>query len=262
MKAKTWKCTLVAIMFLFSTGILEAAKLKLGGTEWSPYIGSQLKNHGIAAEIVAQIFKHAGHEVEFVFFPWKRTQLLVKDGDLDGLAIAWFTEERAKTMAYSIPYINTAIFLIKRKDDPFIYNKIEDLEGKNVGVLRGYGYLKKIESDKIQKSIVNSLDQNLLKLVKKRIDLTMEEKLNAEKILASMPKEVQNALTFLEKPFEVKELHITLSKNIPNHQELLNDFNTALASMVKDGSYQHLIDNLSPSPLSIDQTRIAELKQQ
>ncbi|MBU1345079.1 MAG: transporter substrate-binding domain-containing protein [Proteobacteria bacterium] len=251
---------LIVIAFLFSSSTLGAVELKLGGTEWSPYIGFELKNHGIAAEIVTKIFQRAGHKVEFKFYPWARTQHLVKTGELDGLAIAWYTEERAKTMVYSIPYVNTAIVLIKQKDDPFVYNKIEDLEGKNIGVILGYGYLKKIESDKIQKTFVKSLEQNLLKLANKRIDLTMEEKLNAQRIIASLPEKTQNSLIIIENPFEEKELHITLSKSIQNHKELLNDFNAALASMIKDGSYQHMINSMTYKPLSIHKYRIEELK--
>ncbi len=246
------KHTLILIIFLFFSSTLDAAELKMGGTEWSPYIGRELKDHGIAAEIVTKIFQNAGHGVEFMFFPWKRTQVLVKAGKLDGLAIAWYTKERAETMCYSLPYINTAIVLIKHKNDPFVYNKIDDLEGKNIGVIRGYGYLKKIESDKIQKSFVSSLEQNLRKVVKGRIDLTLEEKLNAEKTIALLPQEIQTALTIIEKPFEIKKLHITLSKQIPNHQQLIDDFNTALTSMVKDGSYQQMLDTLKQKPLGIN----------
>lgn len=244
--------TLIVIIFLFFSSTLGAAELRMGGTEWSPYIGRELKNHGIAAEIVTQIFRSAGHGVQFVFFPWKRTQFLVKSGKLDGLAIAWYTKERAETMVYSIPYINTAIVLIKHKNDPFVYNKINDLEGKNIGVLRGYGYLEKIQSDKIQKSVVNSLEQNLRMIVNGRIDLTLEEKLNVENTIASLPQEIQTALTIIENPLEVKKLHITLSKQIPNHQQLIDDFNTALTAMIKDGSYRQMIDNLAQKPLGIN----------
>ncbi len=84
--------------FLFSVSTASADNLKLGGTEWPPYIGSNLKKQGIAAEIVTRIFKRAGHEVEFLFYPWKRTQVFVKTGKLDGLAIAWYTEKRTETM--------------------------------------------------------------------------------------------------------------------------------------------------------------------
>ncbi len=239
------KHILIVVISLFLSRPLGAAQLKMGGTEWPPYIGRKLKNHGIAAEIVTRIFHNAGHRVEFVFFPWKRTQFLVKAGKLDGLAIAWYTKERAETMVYSIPYINTAIVLIKHKNDPFVYNNINDLEGKNIGVIRGYGYLEKIKSSKIQKSVVSSLEQNLRKLVKGRIDLTIEEKLNAENAIASLPQEIQKALTIIENPFEVKKLHLTLSKQILNHQQLIDDFNTALTAMVKDGSYQQMLDKLT-----------------
>ncbi|MCP3940023.1 MAG: amino acid ABC transporter substrate-binding protein [Desulfobacteraceae bacterium] len=245
------KYALIVIIFLFLNSTLGAAELKMGGTEWSPYMGKELKNYGIASEIVTRIFNRAGHKVQFMFFPWKRTQILVKTGELDGLAIAWFTKERAKTMVYSIPYINTAIVLIKRKNDPFVYNNIKDLYGKNIGVIIGYGYLKKIESDKIQKTFVKSLKQNLQKLANGRIDLTMEEKLNAQKTIAVMPKEVQDSLTIVENPFEIKELHITLSKKLPNHKKLIDDFNTALTSMIKDGSYQQMIKRLTRRALGI-----------
>lgn len=252
--------TLIVIAIVFSTSLLGAVELKLGGTEWSPYMGKGIKNHGIAAEIVNQIFARAGHTIEFKFFPWKRTQHLVKNGDLDGLAIAWLTEERAKTMGYSLPYVNTAIVLIKRKDNPFVYHKIEDLEGKHIGVIMGYGYLKKIESDKIQKSFVKSLKNNLLKLVNNRIDLTMEEELNAKKTIAIMPEDVQKTVTIMKNPFEIKGLHITLSKSIPHYKKLIKDFNAALISMLEDGSYHDMINNLQHKPLGVDLDKIRALE--
>ncbi len=247
-----WIHTLIFFtIFLDFNNPVEGAELKMGGTEWSPYMGSELQHHGIAAQIVTQIFSQTGHQVEFKFFPWKRTQVLVKTGQLDGLAIAWFTKERAETMVYSKPYIRTAIVLIKRKDDPFAYNGIQDLDGKNIGVIMGYGYLKKIQSSKIQKSFVKTLEQNLRKLAGGRIDLTMEEKINAQITIASMPREIQAALTIIENPFETKELHITLSKNIPQHQALLDNFNRVLAAMIKDGRYQRMLDHLDPTPLGV-----------
>lgn len=248
----------IIIAFMFSCNALSATELKMGGTEWPPYIGSKLPNHGIAAEIVSQIFERAGHSVEFFFFPWKRTQHLVTTGELDGLAVAWYTEERSKTMGYSIPYVNTAIVLIKRKSDPFIFNRLEDLEGKKIGVLGGYGYLKKIESEKIQKSFVNSFKQNLHKLVNQRIDLTLEENLNARKIISLMPKKIQDSVTIIENPFEVKELHITLSKNVPNYERILEDFNIALRAMIQDGSYQRMLNRFTYKPLPIDKKHVSE----
>lgn len=243
------------VVLLFYTSMAGAVEIKLGGTEWAPYMGKNIKNHGIAAQIVTQIFARAGHGVKFSFYPWKRTQHLVKTGKLDGLAIAWFTRERAKTMGYSRPYVNTAIVLIKRKSDPFVYNQIEDLHGKLMGVILGYGYLKKIESEKIGKEFVKTLYSNLTKLERKRIDLTMEEKLNAEKIMATLPEEIQNKLVIMDTPFEVKALHMTLSRKLPNHGALLKDFDEALADMLKDGTYQLMLDNLSQKPLAVGQEK-------
>ncbi len=154
-------------------------------------------------------------------------------------------------MAYSTPYLNTAVVLIKRRDDPFVFNNIQDLEGKNMGVILGYGYLKKIESANIRKSFVKSLEQNLLKLVIGRIDLTMEEKLNAESVISLMPETVRDSVTIIDKPLEVKELHITLSRKTPNYQKLLDDFNNALKTMVDDGSYHRTLHSFQFPPLPV-----------
>jgi polar amino acid transport system substrate-binding protein len=240
---------IIILLVLCFSCRLTAQELKLGGTEWPPYVGKDIEQNGIAAQIVTRIFARAGHDARFLFYPWSRTQEFVKRGELDGLGIAWFTEERAKTMVYSRPYINTAIVLVKRETDPFIYTDIQDLHGKIMGVILGYGYLKKIESAKIEKRFVKSLRQNLMKLANHRIDLTMEEKLNAQIILSGMPEEIQNKLTIVETPFEVKPLHITLSKSIPNHKELINDFDRALSSMIEDGTYQDMLDGFRFSPL-------------
>lgn len=246
---------IIAVLLLAAP--LMAVELKLGGTEWSPYMGSQIKNHGIAAEIVSKIVRRAGHRVTFFFYPWTRTQHLVRTGELDGLGIAWFTEERAKTMAYTDPYVNTAIVLIKRRDDPFVYRTVSDLEGKTIGVILGYGYLKKIESDKIKKSFVKSLRQNLFKLVNHRIDLTMEEKLNAEIVLSTMPAHIQHGVRIMETPFEVKPLHMTLSKNVENYGAIIRDINEALAAMLMDGSYGKMIEGLRFKPMKITGNRIS-----
>ena len=240
------------LLLLSLSSTIVAAELRLGGTEWPPYMGSELKGHGIAAIMVTEIFKRAGHKVRFVFFPWQRTQLYVRDGKLAGLAIAWYTQERTRAMTYSHPYLQTAIVLIKRREDPFVYRRLEDLYGKNIGVIIGYGYLKKIESEKIRKSFVSSLQQNLLKLIRKRIDLTIEEKLNALNVMSQMPDETRRSLAILERPLEVKRLHITISKNIPNADQLLQDFNDALVAMLEDGSYHRLIGNFRHRPLPVD----------
>ncbi len=243
------KHCLIAIFCVLLCNTATAQELKLGGTEWPPYMGSQIEKNGIAAQIVTHILSKAGYQAKFLFYPWSRTQLYVKTKALDGLGIAWFTKERARTMVYSKPYINTAIVLVKRKADPFVYRNIQDLEGKTMGVILGYGYLKKIESDKIIKEFVASFRQNLMKLVNNRIDLTIEEKLNAQTIMATMPPEIQAQLTIIEKPFEVKPLHITLSKSMSNHTDIIASFNRELANMLEDGSYETLLNSFIFPPL-------------
>ncbi len=225
--------------------------LRFAATEWPPYTGSNLRGGGLAAEIVTAAFKRVGYRVEFVVRPWLRAQKMVENGQLDGMGIAWYTDERAATMAYSRPYLKTEIVLIKHRDDYASYEEPDDLNNKHFSILRGYGYLNLVQSDSIRTTVLDSLEQSFEMLANKRIDLTLEEKLNAQHRLSFLPAQTRNVIAFVPRPLEIKDLHITISHNNKDYERIISDFNRGLELIIEDGSYRGFFQSYQTLPLGV-----------
>lgn len=227
--------------------------LRLAATEWPPYTSSNLPGSGLAAEIVAAAFRQVGYRVEYVVRPWLRAQRMVQNGELDGMGIAWYTDERAATMAYSRPFLRTEIVLIKHRDDDTVYDHPDHLNNKHFSVLRGYGYLNLVQSESIRTTVLDNLEQSFEMLASKRIDLTLEEKLNAQYRLSFLAPSIRRLIAFAPRPLEVKDLHITISRKHPHYEQIIADFNRGLGQIIADGSYQALLQSYQPrlTPLGV-----------
>ena len=225
--------------------------LKLAATEWPPYTGENLSNGGLAAEIVTAAFNQVGYRATFVVAPWARAQMMVKEGQLDGLGIAWYTDKRAKTMAYSQPFLKTEIVLIKHKDDLERYQTPDDLEDKHFSILRGYGYTNLLPLDSIQTTVLDSLEQSLQMLVNRRIDLTIEDKLNARYHLSHLPEQTQEKIAFVPQPLKINNLHITISRSKKNHALTISDFNRGLELILQNGTYHKILNAYDTPSLAI-----------
>ncbi|MEE9297196.1 MAG: amino acid ABC transporter substrate-binding protein, partial [Phycisphaerae bacterium] len=58
--------------------------IRLTNGEWQPYLSKDSPHHGFASHIVTEAFALVGVEVEYGFFPWKRSFKLAKEGTWDG----------------------------------------------------------------------------------------------------------------------------------------------------------------------------------
>lgn len=92
---------------------------------------------GFEAEIVAELAKRLGREIEFKQNNWEGLVEGLKRGDCDfivnGLEI---TEDRARVVRFSRPYYITAQVIAVRREVEDV-SRLEDLEGKRVGSLAG-----------------------------------------------------------------------------------------------------------------------------
>ncbi|WP_165840135.1 substrate-binding periplasmic protein [Motiliproteus coralliicola] len=223
--------------------------LKLAATEWAPYTSVTLASGGVASELVTAAFNQVGYDVEVMVYPWQRAQHMVKQGVLDGMAIAWYTEERNLRMLYSRPYLKTEIVLLKHRSDLNTYGD-EEMEGKLFAVMRGYGYLGSIPAKHYRTSVSDSLEQSLLMLGRKRVDLVLEERLQAHHKLALLPRIDRDKIHF-GRSLEVRPLHLTISRGHPQHRQIIDDFNRGLALLIERGEYARILANYEPAPLSV-----------
>lgn len=220
----------------FSPAFSSDRVIKLATLNWSPYVEERLENYGFVSEIVKEVFNKAGYRVDIHFMPWARVLADVKSGIYDAMYPAYYSDERNRIYAMTKSISNGPLVFYKCKDRDITYHSLSDLKNYTIGVVRGYVNTKEFDAaDYLNKKIVSSDKQNLLKLVTHRIDLVVIDKFTAQMIIKTDIPHAAGKLNFVDPPLENKTLHVGFSRNIADYPKLLEDFNQALAEMVQSG---------------------------
>ncbi|MCG8687924.1 MAG: transporter substrate-binding domain-containing protein [Desulfobacterales bacterium] len=167
--------TMIALMFS-STAFAE--KLVIGmATAFKPYNYSQEKQWtGIDVEIIEEVFRRLGINVEFREYPWARVLLMAEVGKIDGILSVYCNDRHSFLENTNEPSYSVKISFFSLKTDNPKITELDDFNGKSVGVNRGNYYAKYIENyEKIK--IFKSVDVKMLvrQLYKKRIDFALHE---------------------------------------------------------------------------------------
>lgn len=232
---------LVTAALAFSSNLV-ARELVVGASPWPPYDGEELPQKGMSNAIVGAAFERAGYELRYVFDMFPRVLEGARMGVYDFLPAAWYTDDRARDLAFSEPYLVTEVRFLKRKDSKIKFNQLSDLEGYMIGVVRDYAYGEEFNSAPgLVRINSNFVVQNLFKLAQRQIDLTVgDQRVLTWELSRQMP-ETMNQLEFLPKPLDQRDLHIAVSLQNKDHKTIVADFNKAIAAMKKDGSYERIV---------------------
>jgi len=209
---------------------------------WPPYSDENLPEQGLAIDLVSTALKRAGYTPHVRVDSLERILEGGKTGDYDVFATPWYTMDRDQYLDFSQPYLESHICFIKRKDSAFEYTGFDDLEGMTIGVIKDYAYDEDFnQSPAIKKVDESSLLRNLQKLIEKEIDLTLDdERVLRYQIKRFMPGNTAG-LEILEKPLVVRGVNIGVSRKNPNHAKIVADFNSAIAVMKQDGTYDRVL---------------------
>jgi polar amino acid transport system substrate-binding protein len=227
--------------------------VSLATLEWPPYTGKNLVNNGFTAEIVGAAFQAVEVETKTTFLPWSRGLKEVSEGRIDAIYPAYYSRERLEAYTFSSPFISGPLVFIKRKETQVDFEELQDLKQYSIGVVHGYVNTPEFdEADFLNKKAVKSDEQNIVKLIKGRLDLAVVDKFTALNILATKYPESLGKLDFVTKPLEEKPLHVMCSKMSDRQQELCSMFNRGLILIKKNGKYQKIIERIQNETESIE----------
>ncbi|MBL1375776.1 transporter substrate-binding domain-containing protein [Zobellella iuensis] len=208
---------------------------------WPPFVTDDQAMPGVSVEILAAALKTQGMEVDFKIMPWSRALEETSKGRLDLLPATWFTQERTEYLVYSESYLENELSFIKRADDGFEFTDISSLNGKSVGVVRGYGYGDEfLSAANFNKPEANDLVSNLKKLMAQRIDLTLEDKLVALSSMKEAGLESQD-FAFSSTALSTNPLHVTSGKANPNSTLYIEAYNRGLAEIKSNGTFDAIL---------------------
>jgi polar amino acid transport system substrate-binding protein len=116
-------------------GLTSGAELKFNTQDFAPFnyeVGGVVS--GPAADIIRKTCSELKFECSLHLLPWRRAQDEVANGIAHGLFVIGWNEERAKSLYFSPPILNTEYGFFVRNDNPLKFKQNADVKGYTVGV--------------------------------------------------------------------------------------------------------------------------------
>lgn len=233
------------VSLVFADG-RETVRIAVG--EWPPYLSENAPHYGVAAHITREAFLASGVDVEFEFLPWARVLVYVENGEFDA-SIMWVkTEEREETLHFSeVMLVGEAVFFYNR-ENPLVWNRIEDLSNKLFGGLLSASYpwfdAARAEGIPIEMELVTSEQLNVAKLLAQHIDAYAMDKLVGLHLLQSNFPTRQDQIAYDLKPVEAWPYRLIFTKS-PRGEALANVFNQGLSSVQERGDVTIYLNNVA-----------------
>lgn len=166
----------ILVFYIFINLSIYSQTINLTNGEWPPYFSQNMKNYGIASNIITQAFENENIKVNYGFFPWKRSIELAKSTKWNG-TVGWTkTPEREKDFYFSEePIFKGKVVFFTLKSDYFSWNSFDDLKNYKIGITNGYSYGNifnfYLDNKTLNIEVANEDILNFKKLFSKRIDL-------------------------------------------------------------------------------------------
>ena len=198
------------------------------------------KPAGVYPALIAAAMSKAGVAITMEAKPWKRALSEIDEGK-SGIGGIYKNNERAQKYDFSEPILteNTAVYFNKSK--PIDFKTVADLNGKKVGVIRGWSYGDAFDAARkagtISTEETSSDYSNLMMLAKGRVDAVLAiEEAGEAAIAAANLADIEQGKTFLAS----NKVHLAFAKSA-KQTDTLGRFNKAIAAMKQDGSLDKIV---------------------
>lgn len=202
---------------------------------------------GIYPALIREAFQRMGEDIQLSALPWKRA-LNDVDRGLVGIGGLYKTKTRVAVLDFSDRLFEEVIQIYVVQGKSFPYDGIRSLYGRKIGVLRGWSYGEEFDAavaaGKIKIEEVSGDMQNFEKLAAGRLDIVLAIRESAEIVISSGG--LKDKIEPLPSPLITSPAYLAFAKS-GNKTGLLARFNTTLATMHGDGSYDRIVAAISSS---------------
>lgn len=234
---------LLLVLFCVSAVTFGQDTVKIASGEWAPFVSKNLKFDGVVSRIIKEAFELEGYDVQFGYFPWKRSYQFTIDNEWHATPCWARNPEREGLFLFSkAPIAISQPVFFHLKDTNFDWEKIEDLGDYTIGGTIGYNYSDEfkqaLEDGIIKVERANSDDMNVKKLLGGRFEIfPMNLDIGIELIRSMAEKgeitqEELESITWHPKPLVVQNLYLLFSRE---NLHLLNVFNRGFKKLFDQG---------------------------
>ncbi len=221
-------------------------KIRITNGEWPPYLSESLPHYGVVSRIVTEAFALEGIQVEYGFFPWKRSFVLAEIGEWDGSAVWLHSPEREAAFFLSDPVIDSNYVFFHLKSYAFDWSTVADLQKIKIGGTLEYNYGEAFEiAEKkglIRVERIPKDEQNLMKLLNHRIEIFPLDIYVGYSMLRKnfQPNEVQQ-FTHHDRPLRSDPLYLLLTRKNPHNAQMMIKFNRGLKKLREEGKIKQYL---------------------
>jgi polar amino acid transport system substrate-binding protein len=222
-------------------GVLRIA----GNANFPPFSQADGYKEGMSTEIVRAVFKEMKVPIEIEFTDANRAKAATFNGSFIATYPYVKTSADEQNLLFSESlYKVLNVFFVKKNSD-IVFEKPRDLKGKTVAVARGYEIAQL--QDFYAKGFINirpcrSLEECFDLLEKGTVDMVAASEIVGWCTLNTMPLLSVSNFKTLEQSIENTSIHLVISKNHPMGEEIINQFNQALARLVTKGTVAEIQD--------------------
>lgn len=228
----------------------QSQEFSVGWELWYPY---QFHNKtkeltGVDIEAFNLISKEAGMSVSYVELPWQRHLMYIKSGMIDIAFGASYTNERAQTAYFSIPYRKESVnfFVKKGMSQSIKLEKLSDLIESEylIGVENGYYYGKEYQKLKTISGFISrinsvlDIEQNAKMLMKGHIDGFLADPMSMQSFVEKY--KLQDEFEIHPLPIYQGDIYIMLSKKTCTEDDFIK-INQAITALQQNGKLEKII---------------------
>lgn len=197
------------------------------------------KSEGLAVDIITAALELVSYKVEFIGVEQDKEKDFLKEGKVDGLAFFGMNPERKQVYDFSDPYLMTGGALFVKAPNP-ASTDLRDFEGKTVATPEKgplAGYIRKNYPEVKLLTDVKDYSETLQVVVEGKADAAA---LNTQSGAVLAQKEFPAQFSMPDEGFLAVPIGIGVIKG--EHVEFLNKFNEGLKIILKDGTYDRLVE--------------------
>jgi len=210
---------------------------------WGKQGGKHLPEQGFIPDLLSMVLREAGYRPVVEILPWVRCLDGVKKQKFDFVGSYWIGGDGDAWFDYFLPTTVDRINFITTKGTGLTSGRLEDLDGKRIGFLRGAGGLKSFRT-KIEKytAYEASTDLALIKMLKHgRIDAILSNSPHISGLAETSFPELVDDLVVLQPPVQTNIASPAIAIANPRRNEMKMRYNRAYKKLVADGIYPRLM---------------------
>ncbi|MEJ1997581.1 MAG: transporter substrate-binding domain-containing protein [Maritimibacter sp.] len=214
------------------------------GDDWPPFADTHMDGGGYATEIVTAVLEKMGADYSIDVLPWTRGYEMAVAGKYTGTFLWYDTPERRAEINYSDPLIVLDVAVVMKAGAADGLNSLSDLNGQSVCIPKGYAVHGPVQEMVDAGTLTLQQPPDLIACVKQVQAGRVDAVVDASAVILYLAEQngiAASELAVLPEPVSESPLYLLVSRNAPNGDAFLSEFNAALHELEADGTVASIL---------------------